>query len=152
MLPPNDAAVVDPERSFPPTPSPCLSNSVSIATVACQHHLLPADAQISDTSTETVHVDLTLSGPPLSDASVVATLPGFFAANDMSSAAACTLEHEHAPPSGEIDEQDELRDLSDQFISAALFQLFQTFSFDFFDFNIIIYKFCRVIKLILSLK
>ena len=113
MLPPNDAAVVDPERSIPPTPSPCLSNSVSIATVACQHHLLPADAQISDTSTETVHVDLTLSGPPLSDASVAATLPGFFAANDMSSAAACTLEHEHAPPSGEIDELDELRDLSD---------------------------------------
>ena len=113
VLPPNDAAVVDPERSFPPTPSPCLSNSVSIATVACQHHLLPADAQISDTSTETVHVDLTLSGPPLSDASVAATLPGFFAANDMSSAAACTLEHEHAPPSGEIDELDELRDLSD---------------------------------------
>ena len=72
-----------------------------------------ADAQISDTSTETVHVDLTLSGPPLSDASVAATLPGFFAANDMSSAAACTLEHEHAPPSGEIDELDELRDLSD---------------------------------------
>ena len=113
VLPPNDAAVVDPERSFPPTPSPWLSNSVSIATVACQHHLLPADAQISDTSTETVHVDLTLSGPPLSDASVAATLPGFFAANDMSSAAACTLEHEHAPPSGEIDELDELRDLSD---------------------------------------
>ena len=31
----------------------------------------------------------------------------------MSSAVAYTLEHEHAPPSGEIDELDELRDLSD---------------------------------------
>ena len=69
-IPLNDDAVVGRESSIPLTPSPCLSNSDSIVTEACQHLLLPADAQISDTSTETVHVDLTLSGPPLSDASL----------------------------------------------------------------------------------